>query len=90
MAVRQSKSPPEVSHEFLEVVSPDVFTVRAPALGTTLKMKIRTDLVWKSMSHLDGLVGLAFSTEMMSSQTAEDGLVLLELLKTNLANKRLI
>ena len=39
------------------------------------------------MSHLDGLVGLAFSTEMMSSQTAEDGLVL-ELLKTNLANKR--
>ena len=35
-------------------------------------------------SYLDVLVGLTASTEMMSSQAAEDGLVLPELFKTNL------
>ena len=38
-----------------------------------------------SISYLDSLLSLAGSTEMMSCQAAEDGLVFLELFKTDLA-----
>ena len=45
----RSKSFPESTDQFLKVVSSDVFTVRAPALRTPLKMKFRTELAWKSI-----------------------------------------
>ena len=45
-----SISSPEVTDEILEVVSSAVLAEREPALGTNLKMKIRTELVGKSVS----------------------------------------
>ena len=50
--VEKIQSAPEISDELLKVVSSDVFTVGAAALGTPLKMKIRTELVWKSVNLL--------------------------------------
>ena len=62
------------------------------ALGTNLNRKLSDgiELVWKSTSYLDSLVGLAGSTEMMTSQAAEDRKILLEPFKTNLTNKTLL
>ena len=45
-------SAPEIPDVLLEVVGPDVLSVGALTDGTLLKIKIRTELVWKSVNLL--------------------------------------
>ena len=46
-------------------------------------------MTWLQTSYLDGLVGLAGSTDVMTKGAAVDRAILLELVKTNLRNKAL-
>ena len=46
-------------------------------------------MTWKQSSYLDGVVGLAGSTDVMTSEAAVDWAILLEPFKANLGNKTL-
>ena len=60
-------------------------------VGQTLTRRLRIELAWKPISYLDGLplFGLAGSTDVVTSETAEDLAILRELVQTNLRNKTL-
>ena len=55
--------------------------------GTNLNMKIEIKLAWTPLSYLD--TWFAGVTDVMTSETAVDGAIFLELDKTNLRNKTL-
>ena len=84
--VLEQSSSPEIADQLLKIVGPDFD--RTLARGTNLKTEIdRIEL--KPISYLDGLVGLAGPTDVMTKDAAVDRAILLELVKTNLEKKTL-
>ena len=83
-------SPPEIVDQFLVVVGSAIDRALADETGANLdKIKNKIELAWRAISHLDGISGLAGSTDVMTKDAAVDRTILLELDNTNLGNETL-